>query len=306
MNFIINKLKTKVKPSTIDILKRHGWRLDRALHNFIYFYFYSPYVKSALYSTRFLAKYLYWFKPLKYVGNLIFERYHAKVLSSSDITKILTLDKSIHLKPDQFKKIIPYKYANKVIFKEPALIAVMDCPCKTSRKNPCQPSNCCIAVGQDFAPLWLEHCSKYNARQISQDEALNIIKSLRKTGHITNAFLKVATGGLTGVICSCCPKCCVCMESSLLSKKIDNSLSMIAKSGYLVKYNPDKCQICGVCSEICPFDAVIIKDRKYYYDAEKCMGCELCVEHCPNQALSLYKGDEKTLPLDITDESLSV
>lgn len=37
-----------MKPSTRDILKRHGWRLDRAAHNFAYFYFHRPYVKGAL------------------------------------------------------------------------------------------------------------------------------------------------------------------------------------------------------------------------------------------------------------------
>jgi len=301
MEEIIQKLKqkSKVKPSTIDILKRHGWRIDRSLHNFVYFYFYVPYVSSALKGTRFISKYLYWFKPIKYVGKMIFDRYHGKILSSGDVQKILTLNKTISLSPEQYKKIIPYKYANRVIFKNPKLIAVMDCPCKISNEAPCRPINACLAIGEDFAPLWVEHCQKYNARYIDQSEALEIIKSLRATGHITQAFIKVATGGLTGVICNCCPKCCVCMESSRLSKNIDNSLSMIAPSGYLINNEPDKCTNCGDCVDICPFDAITIQNGKYHYDKEKCMGCELCVEKCSNNALSLYKSSGNILPLDI-------
>jgi len=301
MNTFLNKVKklTTVKPSTVDILKRHGWRLDRAAHNFVYFYFYVPYVKSALYGTRFIAKYLSWIKPIKYIGQMVFERYHAKVLSVNDINQILTLNQTLYLDPQNYKRIIPFKYANKVIFKDPTLIAVMDCPCKITNNAPCRPINACIAIGQDFAPLWLEHCKKYNARQISQSEALDIIKTLRASGHVTQAFLKVATGGLTGVICNCCPKCCVCMESSRLSKKFDPNLTMIAPSGYIAVHDAQKCTNCGICADICPFDAIEIQNGTYCYDQDKCMGCELCVEKCPNQALQLSRSDCDTLPLDL-------
>jgi ferredoxin len=299
MDQTLNQQK-HIKPSTIELFKRHGWRLDRTLHNFVYFYFYVPYVKSALYGTRFITKYLYWFKPMKYISQMIFDRYHAKVLSSDDIKKILTLNKTISLPSDQFKKIIPYKYANKVLFKNPTLIAVMDCPCKINNNAPCRPINACIAIGQDFAPLWVEHCQKYNSRYISQEEALEIIQSLRATGHITQAFLKVATGGLTGVICNCCPKCCVCMESTRLAKKVDPSLSMIAPSGYKTRHHPEKCTYCGECANICPFDAIDVVNGNYIYDEQKCMGCELCVEKCPNQAIELYNPQGYILPLDIT------
>jgi len=34
-----------VKTSTKWLFKKHGWRLDRTLHNYIYYRFYYPYVK---------------------------------------------------------------------------------------------------------------------------------------------------------------------------------------------------------------------------------------------------------------------
>ena len=289
-----------LKPSTRGILKRHGLRLDRALHNWVYFFFYKPYVRAAFFSQRLIERRLLWFKPLARPVRAVFNRYHSKVLSGGDVKKILTLDRDVLLGPDKEKRIIPFAFANKVIFREPNLIAVMDCPCKAATKSPCKPVNCCIAVGRDFAPIWLEHCrERYHARQVTQEEALALIETMRKTGHIQQAFLKVGTGGLTGVICNCCPRCCVSLDASRIAKKIDAGLYMNAESGYSVKRDAEKCSACGHCAEACPFDAVVMKEGVPVYDKALCMGCELCADGCPNGALRLYADPDKVLPLDL-------
>jgi NAD-dependent dihydropyrimidine dehydrogenase PreA subunit len=290
-----------LKQSIKDIFKRHGWRLDRALHNFVYFYFYKTYVKSATILTRATVALFGWLKPLKIIPNFVFNRYHSKIISTEDVTKILSLEEDIDLGRDRNRRVIPFKYANRILFKNPKYIAVMDCPCVLNQKEPrCEPLNKCISIGRDFAPLWIENCEKkYNARQITQQEALDIIEKSRETGHVTNAFFKVATGGITGVICSCCPKCCVEFKATLLSQKFDKNIKQYSESGYSVNYDSSKCTLCGKCAEICPFKAVSIKNGAYLYDIKACMGCGLCVEHCPESALDLYRDPDKLLPLDI-------
>ncbi len=288
-----------MKKSTFDLFKRHGLRIDRALHNWIYFVFYNPYVKSSFVATKFIDKHLTWLKPIGWAAGAVFERYHSKVLSVSDVNKILSLEKDLHLGPDEHKQVIPFKYANKVIIREPELIAVMDCPCKIARGADCKPVAACMAIGRDFAPLWLEHCKHNNARQVSREEAQEIIRTLRASGHVQQAFLKVGTGGLTGVICNCCPDCCVSMEANRVAQKINSKLNMNAESGYSVKREAKLCQACGKCVESCPFGAASMENGKPVYDKALCMGCELCVENCPNKALSLYADPEKVLPLDI-------
>ncbi len=291
-----------MKPSSRDILTRHGWRIDRSIHNFVYFYFYGPYVKICFLATRLSSRLFSGMTTFRIVPRFVFDRYHSKILSREDVTKILTLEHDLDLGTDRRKRVLPFNFAKRIAFLNPKLIAVMDCPCVQTRTpdDPCQPLSKCIAVGEDFAPLWLEHCKeKYNARQITQEEALEIIRKLRSTGHVTQAFIKVATGGLTGVICNCCPKCCVELETTRLSRKIDPSVTQYVESGYSV--NPDEalCTLCGRCQEICPFDAIRVLDGTLQYDRKMCMGCGLCVEQCPDQALSLYRDPEKLLPLDI-------
>jgi ferredoxin len=51
----------------------------------------------------------------------------------------------------------------------------------------------------------------------------------------------------------------------------------------------DRCTLCGLCAESCPYDAIatIARTGKITIDAEKCFGCGLCITRCRPRALSL-------------------
>lgn len=290
-----------MKESTRKIFELHGWRVDRAIHEYIYFTFYGLYVKVCLYGTKALVALFSRFEPLGGVGRFIFDRYHAKVLSYGDVAKLLSLEENVELGPDTTQRIVPFKHANEIVLREPEHIAVMDCPCKLEMKEPCQPVASCIAVGRPVVDFWLEHCEKYNVRRITREEALDIIKECRATGHINQAFFKVATGGSMGLICNCCPKCCVSMRATEAVQKIKGAedVSQYVASGYKVTRDADSCELCGTCVDCCHFDAIEIADGAYVYRPENCYGCELCVENCPQGALSLVLEEGGLIPLDI-------
>ncbi len=145
----------------------------------------------------------------------------------------------------------------------------------------------------------MDTCKKYNARRITQNEALDMVKHYRSKGYITQAFFKVATGGSTGVICNCHPDTCVSLKASELTRKLDQNTTMNAKSGYSVKRDLSKCKKCGACVEACHFGSMSMASDGPEYDRGECMGCDLCVEACPHGALSLYADPEKPLPLDM-------
>jgi NAD-dependent dihydropyrimidine dehydrogenase PreA subunit len=230
---------------------------------------------------------------------MAFNRYHSKVLSREDAVKIFTLNEDLRIISDENKRIIPFKYAYKILFQEPEYIVVMDCPCKKSLHAPEEDINSCIAVGRNIGSFWLEHCGKYNPRKLSQSEALEIIDKFRKKGHITQAFFKVATGGSTGVICNCHPDTCVSLQATKLAGGLDKSLTMTAKSGYSISYDPQKCVQCGHCEEKCGFGAVKFSNGKKEYKKDSCLGCGLCVDECVGGALSFYVDPDKPLPLDL-------
>ncbi len=288
-----------MKESTKAIYKKHGWRIDRAIHNYFYFVFYYPYVKAVYIFLTLVEEYLTWFKPLGPVARAMFNRYHAKVLSFGDTKKIFSINEDITSVSKENKKIIPFDYAYKIIFQEADYIAIMDCPCKKSMNAPEDTIHSCLAVGRQLATFWLDHCGKYNPQKITQQEAINLIRRFRKMGYVNQAFLKVATGGSTGVICNCHPESCVSLYATMVTRKLNGYLSQSVESGYSVRHGSERCERCGKCAEICHFGAIEIKDGAWTYDKNACMGCELCVENCPNGALSLYQDPDKSLPLDI-------
>lgn len=288
-----------MKPSTRELLRLHRWRLDRSLHHYLYFRYYAPYTKLCLHGVRWLTRHAGSLGITSDAARFVFDRYHSKVLSGSNARKILALDVDLRGSRAQGKRIVPFRYAHDIIFHEPDFIVVMDCPCKAARPAPHAPVNACIAVGRRVGSFWLEHCQKYHPRRIEPDEALEIVAACRKSGHVTQAFFKVATGGSTGVICNCHPDDCVSLEASRLSRRLPGAPTMNAPSGYSVAHQQPACTLCGSCAAICPFEAITVNAGEHRYDPQACMGCELCVEHCPEGALSLRRDPAQPEPLDV-------
>jgi MinD superfamily P-loop ATPase len=51
----------------------------------------------------------------------------------------------------------------------------------------------------------------------------------------------------------------------------------------LAEIDPDKCSRCGLCLDICRFDAI----RDFRVDPFACEGCRLCQQVCPEEAVTL-------------------
>lgn len=289
-----------MRESTKALISKHAWRLDRAIHNYLYFAFYYPYVKIVYLAFRSLANHFAWFKPFGALLKFAFDRYHAKILSFRDTRKIFELNEDLSAVSAKNKQIVPYKHAYKILLQEPDFIAVMDCPCKKTLNAPAWSINSCICVGKTTAQFWLDRCGKkYNARKISQNQALDLIKTFREQGYLTQAFFKVATGGSLGVICNCHIDSCVSLQATMFARRFDPKLSMAANSGYSIEHNTTLCRNCGTCAKICQFGAIRFRDNIWTYDRPICMGCELCAEHCPQQAITLVRDPNKTVPLDL-------
>jgi uncharacterized Fe-S center protein len=56
-------------------------------------------------------------------------------------------------------------------------------------------------------------------------------------------------------------------------------------------YQKDACTYCGVCAEVCPFEAIEVKDGSRERDKNKCFGCGVCVDACKNKAIVYQDAD---------------
>ena len=49
------------------------------------------------------------------------------------------------------------------------------------------------------------------------------------------------------------------------------------------------CVGCGICRDICPARAIVIKNRKAKIDRSECIRCFCCQEFCPKSAMKVYR-----------------
>ena len=55
------------------------------------------------------------------------------------------------------------------------------------------------------------------------------------------------------------------------------------------KLKPNLCVGCGICRDICPAKAIVIKNGKAKIDRSACIRCFCCQEFCPKSAMKVYR-----------------
>lgn len=63
-------------------------------------------------------------------------------------------------------------------------------------------------------------------------------------------------------------------------------------SGFQAKIDPEKCQDCGVCQQMCRFNAIHhVSEELVAVEPLRCEGCGVCVEFCPHDAVEFIPNE---------------
>ncbi len=215
--------------------------------------------------------------------------YHGKVLTSPQARRLVRLDRSVHL-PD-LEQVIPYVRARALILAHPDHLAVLDCPCRAAQATYCEPLAVCLIVGEPFVAMVLAyHADK--ARRIGPQEAEEILAAEARRSHVHHAFFKDAMLGRFYAICNCCACCCGAIK---LHK---NGIPMLAHSGYSPRFEPERCNGCGLCVQSCQFDALSIRAGRAEVNPRLCMGCGVCAGRCARKAVRMEPDPGRGVPLE--------
>ena len=223
-------------------------------------------------------------------GGAFADSYHGKVVPLEHAAQLVSVGEEIRL--TDLEQVIPYTRARDIVLKNPDHIAVLDCPCRASRSDPCEPLDVCLIIGEPFAGFIVEHHPR-RSRWISPGEALEILRAENERGHVHHAFFKDAMLERFYAICNCCACCCGAMQAHR------TGVPMLAPSGYVARADDGLCLGCGACVDACQFGALSIQADRATVDVEACMGCGVCASTCPEGALSLGLDPSKGEPLDI-------
>lgn len=143
--------------------------------------------------------------------------------------------------------------------------------------------------------LLFEHASQddlRDARPITTDDALSILKTTAERRAIYNLFYTQTSLQVTE-ICSCCTCCCF----PLRRMKQEGNHNDQLRSEYVAVTDAALCANCGLCQESCFFEARWIEDGTLHFADERCFGCERCVESCPNEAIRLELQAGRGVPM---------
>ena len=128
-------------------------------------------------------------------------------------------------------------------------------------------------------------------REIDYEEACQILKKTEEEGLIH--CVDNAEGGLEA-LCACCA--CSC---SVVNSMMRNETNMCAPARFMAVTDPDRCNLCRKCEEICHVNAITILNEKKTTNVHKCIGCGLCVSRCPEGAC--YMTPRKKYPKILRD-----
>ena len=179
-------------------------------------------------------------------------------------------------------------------------ICVVACGCRMSVDRCKEPAWVCMHFDRQ-AEYWIKY---RRGHELTKEEALQLIEDSIRGG-------LVVTGANTQeqplVFCLCCRDCCV-----VLRPFIQNfNTNCIARSNYVPQWDLEKCKICSTCQKACPVGAI---GRHLSHEEgerdhmivmpDRCIGCGVCSAVCPREAITLERVRE-TVPEPTAREAVA-
>jgi ferredoxin len=185
--------------------------------------------------------------------------------------------------PEVVKRLIIPPQETEKLVAQAGKIYLRDCPCRVKMQAcPREKWEVC---------LLFEHASeeeRQQAREITTDEALRIVRMTTERGDIHQVFyFAPKQGDLDGArpyeLCNCCTCCCF----PLRKVKEKGNYAQELRCDYVAVTDAELCVACGLCVESCMFEARQVVDDKLHLIGERCFGCGRCLASCPEGAIQI-------------------
>jgi len=176
--------------------------------------------------------------------------------------------------------VLPYHMMDWVV-SNATQIAVANCSCRMAMKllgKSCEhPMEVCLKF-DEMAQYLID---SGQGREITKQEARNLIKTSEQAGLVH--FVDNCIEGIKHN-CNCCG--CACWNvGSIKRRKIPRDTLMAT---YFLRVTEQKdCTGCEHCLQVCPVDALTMKENFPLTDNDWCIGCGVCVAKCPADAAKL-------------------
>lgn len=232
------------------------------------------------------------------VGNYFEEAFDQAMQKNAEhFLRVIPVNKSI----DLTHHVANYEDAIKIL-KNKESIVVADCICRKRTEVIDQGCGKTLEACFMFGSMGQYYLDKKMGRQISLDEAIEILKECREAGLVTQP----ATAQNPSGMCNCCGDCC----GVLGAIKKHPTPGAIVFTNHIVNIANHECTGCELCLERCQMDALVMNDHGVIEISEnQCIGCGLCVTTCPVEALELIdkpSKDQRIPPASMGEQMMTM
>jgi UDP-glucose 4-epimerase len=154
---------------------------------------------------------------------------------------------------------------------------VENCGCRERKEEGCSRSRkdiCLVFKGDTQAS------SGSGRKEISRAELDEIFRETKEKHLVTRPFRNAEDMSQTDGICFCCDDCCGYFLDP--TEKCDKGI-------HIEKTEMDQCTHCGICTEVCYFEARKMDNGKLIIQRDNCYGCGLCTQVCPEDCLQMVQ-----------------
>ncbi|MBN1364154.1 MAG: 4Fe-4S binding protein [Syntrophaceae bacterium] len=165
------------------------------------------------------------------------------------------------------------------ILQSASTIAVTDCVCRKLAKKCDRPVDVCLQLNRAAEFV----IKRGTGRKISFEEGVEILKRANDAGLV---HLTENSANRVNMLCNCCDCCCELLRFAKDAKY----RAIFNPSRYEASVNADACNMCNVCVDICPMDAIQADSGDFVVvDKNNCIGCGVCAHQCPTNAITLVE-----------------
>jgi hypothetical protein len=166
--------------------------------------------------------------------------------------RVIPIEKSIVAK----QWVIPTQQAISILTRANSF-ALTACACRTHYQCD-KPKEVCFLLN-DIADKAVE---KNDARKVDEKEAIQVLQRAGEAGLVHMSLYR--PGQEIFALCNCCSCCCHDLQLLIKYKRTE----LVVHSEFIATTNETLCLECGLCSQSCPFNARVLKDKGLAFDPE--------------------------------------
>ncbi len=231
----------------------------------------------------------------KMVGEYFDEAFDQSMIESAKhFLRVIPVNKSIN----STRHVASYEDAVQILSSKDRIV-IADCICRKRTDVIDQGCGKHLEACFMFGSMGQYYLDKNMGREISLNEAVDILKRCREDGLITQPATSQNPTGM----CNCCGDCCGVLGAI---NKHPNPASIVF-SNHIVSIANQDCTGCELCLERCQMDALSMNEEGLIHvSLNRCIGCGLCVTTCPVDTLELIAkpGTQHLTPPASTGEQM--